>query len=300
MKIILNEKVYAERCLKEKTLGDNAWQTAQILAKYYYHELGFRKVRIQKALTEFISQNYPLYRKGILRWADNIEYLAASAGKYKLYQQNYVPITQDELDTIAGCGLSTQHQQVLFSFLCLAKLLNMRNPKNNGWVGYSIFKTREVFKMAHVSMSEMNQDFMINAFYLRSLMDLPKKNDNPSVRVTFCDNEGECAMAVTDFRNLGYQYLQYIGENIVACQQCGILMRGNKAGTKKYCKDCAGYIPQEYKIITCIDCGKEIRISSKNTETCRCEDCYTSYRKQRKLETQRLRRSKNEVSAIKR
>ena len=218
MKIILNEKEYAEQCLREKTLGDNAWQTAQILAKYYYHELGYRKVRIQKALTEFISQNYPPYKKSILRWEEVIEALASSAGKYKLFQQYFVPITKDELDTISGCGLSKQHQQVLFSFLCLAKLLNIRNPKNNGWVGYKVYKTKDVFQMAHVSMSGMKQDFMINDFFIRHLVDLPKKNDNLSVRVTFCDNDGYCALAVTDFRDLGYLYLQYIGENIVACQ----------------------------------------------------------------------------------
>lgn len=280
MKIILNEKEYAERCLREKTLGDNAWHTAQILAKYYYHELGYRKVRIQKALTEFISQNYPTYRKSILRWEDNIETLAASAGKYDLFQQYYVPITQDELDTISGCGLSKQHQQVLFSFLCLAKLGNMRNPKNNGWVGYKVYKTKDVFQIAHVSMSEIKQDFMINDFYIRNLLDLPKKNDNLSVRVTFCDNDGECALAVTDFRDLGYLYLKHIGENIIACQQCGILMRGNKAGTKKYCKDCAGYVPQEYKIITCADCGKEVRISGQNKRTKRCPECQKEHVKE--------------------
>ena len=298
MRIILNEKEYAEQCLREKTLGDNAWQTAQILAKYYYHILGYRKVRIQKALTEFISQNYPLYRKGILRWEDNIERLASHAGKYELYQQRFVPITGKELDTIRDCGLSKQHQQVLFSFLCLAKLLNIRNPKNNGWVGYKVYKTKDVFQMAHVSMSGMKQDFMINDFFIRHLVDLPKKNDNLSVRVTFCDSDGDCALAVTDFRDLGYLYLQYIGENIVACQRCGILIRGNKAGTKKYCKDCAGYIPQEYKIITCVDCGKEVCVSGNNKRTTRCEDCYTIYRKNRKLETQRERRRKSEVILI--
>lgn len=273
MKIILNEKEYAERCLREKSLGDNAWQTAQILAKYYYHELGYRKAKIRKALHEFLRDNYPLYRKGKLKWEENIELLSSSAGKYALFQQYYVPVTQSELDTIMNCGLSRQHQQVLFTFLCLAKLGNMRNPKNNGWVGYKVYKTKDVFQMAHVSASEVKQDFMINDFYIRDLVELPKKNDNLSVRVTFCDNDGDCILAVTDFRDLGYLYLRHIGENIIACQQCGILIRGNKAGTKKYCKDCAGYTPQEYKIITCVDCGKEVRVGGQNKRTKRCPEC---------------------------
>ena len=61
-------------------------------------------------------------------------------------------------------------------------------------------------------------------------------------------------------------------------------MRGNKAGTKKYCKDCAGYVPQERKIIKCIDCGKEIVIPSLNTKTCRCENCQLDREKLLKAE----------------
>ena len=269
MNIILNEKEYAEKCLRDKTVGDNAWQTAQILAKYYYHERGFRKARIQKALNEFLMENYSLYRKGRLRWEENVELLASSAGKYDLFQQYFVPITKAELDTINGCGLSKQHQQVLFSFLCLAKLGNLRNEKNNGWVGYKIYKTKDVFQMAHVSVSEVKQDFMINDMFIRNLVELPKKNDNLSVRVTFCDDDGDCVLAVSDFRDLGYLYLQYIGENIVACQQCGVLMRGNKAGTKKYCKDCAGYVPIGLKNVTCVDCGQVFRVDTKSSSNIR-------------------------------
>ena len=297
MKIILNEKEYAEKCLREKTVGDNAWQTAQILAKYYYHELGYRKARIQKALNEFLLENYSLYRKSRLRWEENVESLAASAGKYDLFQQYFVPITRSELETISGCGLSKQHQQVLFSYLCLAKLGNLRNEKNNGWVGYKIYKTKDVFQMAHVSVSEVKQDFMINDFYIRNLVELPKKNDNLSVRVTFCDNDGDCALAVSDFRDLGYLYLQYIGENIVACQQCGILMRGNKAGTKKYCKGCAGYVPQEFKIITCVDCGKQIKVSAYNTESTRCSECQAIHKREAaRLRKQRQRQKEKDVT----
>ena len=61
MEIILNEKEYAERCLREHTLGDNPWVSAQILSKYYYEVLGYRQSRIIKALTEFVSEVYPRY-----------------------------------------------------------------------------------------------------------------------------------------------------------------------------------------------------------------------------------------------
>ena len=124
---------------------------------------------------------------------------------------------------------------------------------------------------------------VINDFYVRNLVELPKKNDNLAVRVAFCDDPDEKAvMYVSDFRDLGYLYLMQIGENIVACAECGVLMRGNKAGTKKYCSHCAGYIPQEFKIITCVDCGKEFRVNSKNHKTVRCQDCQAIKDRERK------------------
>ena len=276
MEIILNEKEYAERCLREHTMGENAWTSAQILAKYYY-STGLRKARIIRAMTEFISEVYPPYKQDKARWAENIEYLAGGAGKYPLYQQNSVPVTQSEFDKIQNSDLPKQHQQVLFAYLCLAKLANMRNSSANGWVNV---KTKDVFHMAHVSLSTLNQDIMINDFYVRGLVDLPKKNDNLAVRVTFCDMDGDAVLYVSDFRDLGYLYLMQTGENIIACAECGVLMRGNKAGTKKYCSNCAGYIPQEYKIITCVGCGKEFRVSGSNKRTIRCADCQREHVKE--------------------
>lgn len=285
MDIILNEKEYAERCLREHSVGENAWTTAQILAKYYYSN-GLRRTRIIKALTDFISDAYPPYQRDKKRWEENIEYLSGNAGKYELYQQNAVPITQSELDIISSYGTQRTQQQVLFTYLCLAKLALMRNKNANGWVNV---KTRDVFHMAHVSMSTMNQDIMINGFYRSGLVDLPMKNDNLAVRVTFCDMDGDPVLYVSDFRDLGYLYLMQIGENIVACAECGTLIRGNKGGTKKYCSNCAGYVPKEYKIITCIDCGKEFRIDGNNKRTCRCENCQDEYSR----ELARLRQQKH-------
>lgn len=278
MTIILNEKKYAKRCLEDRTLGENAWQTAQIIAKYYYFILGYRKKRIETELTAFVSQNYGLYKSNVQRWQESIEKIAASAGKYPLFEHNSVPITKEEFAKITDCGLSKQHQQVLFSYLCLAKLGNQRNSRANGWVNY---KTKDVFALAHVSLSTMKQDIMINDFYVRNLVELPKKNDNLAVRVAFCDEpDVQAAMYVSDFRDLGYLYLMQVGENIVACAECGMLMRGNKTGTKKYCSHCAGYVPQEYKIITCVDCGKEFRVSSLNTATKRCTECQEKHKRE--------------------
>lgn len=51
--------------------------------------------------------------------------------------------------------------------------------------------------------------------------------------------EGEPVLKITELRDLGYQYLQFLGkENFIRCAKCGRLVK--KMGNRKlYCKNCA-------------------------------------------------------------
>lgn len=59
---------------------------------------------------------------------------------------------------------------------------------------------------------------------------------------------------------------------------------------QEYCNDCKGY--QKIGIVKrkCIDCHKSFDVDARNMTKKRCDECYEKYRKERKLETQRLRR----------
>lgn len=86
------------------------------------------------------------------------------------------------------------------------------------------------------------------------------------------------------------------------CQRCGeeFYFESYADSRSCYCKDCRkevhnecerkSYRPVGNKFIVCIDCGKEFEVSSKNTKTIRCEECYTTYRRARKTETMRVLR----------
>ena len=57
--------------------------------------------------------------------------------------------------------------------------------------------------------------------------------------------DGEVAVRVSDFRNLGYQYLKYHGEPYFECENCGLTVRQNNKKTgrrQKYCQSCAAEI----------------------------------------------------------
>lgn len=63
------------------------------------------------------------------------------------------------------------------------------------------------------------------------------------------------------------------GENFIRCAECGILTRGNKNGTKKYCKDCSTHTPQETKWVVCVDCGNEFEVDARVSNKSRCSIC---------------------------
>ncbi|MBR2505583.1 MAG: hypothetical protein IKB70_01380, partial [Bacilli bacterium] len=114
------------------------------------------------------------------------------------------------------------------------------------------------------------------------LLEFSKRNDNLNCRVTFVDNEGDEELFVSDFRELGYEYQKYKGENFIRCAECGILTRGNKNGTKKYCKDCSTYTPQETKTFKCIECGIEFTVDARVANKCRCDECQSVVNREKK------------------
>ena len=282
--IVLNEKEYAEECLKNKTISNKPFRTLSILAKYYYHVCGYRAKKIAALLMDFMANYYPRYDCNKMDWDNNIEKIAANAGKYTLFQIDGIWITESELKVIEDL-----HNKVLerlaFTMLCLAKFNNAKNPKNNGWVNLD---AKDIFALARITGNIESRYERLGKLYQSSLLELPKKNDNLSCRVTFIDEDSPKKIFVSDFRELGYEYLKYKGENFVRCRECGILVRGNKAGTKKYCSLCAAYRPKNTKTIYCVDCGSAVVVAGNNKRTIRCRECQAEHTK----EYDRKRKSK--------
>lgn len=164
--------------------------------------------------------------------------------------------------------------------LCLAKLNNLKNPDNNGWVNLD---AKTIFTLARISGSVKSRYERLGSLYQMSLLELPKRNDNLSCRVTFVNNDSERKLFISDFRELGYEYLRYKGKAFSRCRECGILFRNNKNMSKKYCSACSAQKPLAEKRIFCADCGKAVFISSKNNKTYRCKECQEKADRLRKL-----------------
>lgn len=278
--IILDEKKYAEKCLKNGLMDLKPYYVLCLLAKYYYHHLGYRKKKITSLLLDYLSKYYPRYEFNEFSWKESIDKIARNVGKHKLYEISGVKVTKSEMETIQNI-----HNKVLerlaFTMLCLAKFYNLKNPKNNGWVNTD---SKEIYKYARISCKAIEREIKIGKLRNIGLIELPKKNGNLNCRVTFINDDDDEELFISDFRELGYEYLLYKGGNFIRCAECGILTRGNKSGNKKYCKDCATYTPKGTKIITCVDCGKEFEVNARASNKCRCDSCQREREKKLKAE----------------
>lgn len=279
--IILNEKSFAEQCLKNGMPDDvKPYRVLLILAKYYSYTMGYKKKRIVKGLTQYIARNYPHYHFEEQKWNEAIEDMASNVKKYKYYEIDGVWVSKVEIDAISTIG-NKVIEKLAFTLLCIAKLNHIKNPNCNFWV-YNDYK--ELFKLARVSCAAGDRCKLIRQLYLGGYIELAKRVDDLSLRVTFASDKemydkhrGD--IFIDDFRELGYEYLYRVkGEDFIRCGECGILVRSNKKHSRKYCSKCVAYSPMRIKTIKCVDCGKEFSIMPFS-RVVRCDECRLEHRR---------------------
>jgi phage FluMu protein Com len=123
--------------------------------------------------------------------------------------------------------------------LCYAKFYNILSEKNNGWVNTDI---REIYRVSRVTVKHKEDKFLyLNDIEKTGLISFSNKNDNLNLKINFLDTNGEPVLKIEDFRELGYEYLNYIGNGkFIRCSDCKKLLRINNKNdhSTKYCKDC--------------------------------------------------------------
>ena len=233
MPVVLNEKKQAEYIIEKGEVGNKPTSTLFLLAKYYRQKENLNKEQTFNKLNEFMENNYKNYNSAT--WEDIIEDISKKANKYPLREIDYIEITKSEIDTIRNiCNI--KYEKLLFTMLCYAKLYNKISDKNNGWVNTDI---KELFRVARVSVRYRNDKFLyLNDLETAGLISFSNKNDNLNLRVTFVDNNSDTVLKIDDFRELGYEYLNYIGDGkFIRCECCKKLIR-KKSNKQKYCTDC--------------------------------------------------------------
>lgn len=161
--------------------------------------------------------------------------VAAKTVKYPLQEIASVGITRPELTQIASIG-PVKYQKLLFTMLCYAKLYNMISETNDGWVNTDI---RELYKSARVTVKYKKDKFLyLNDIESTGMISFSNKNDNLNMKVNFIDMSGKPVLNIEDFRELGYEYLYFTGQDrFIRCSECQRLIRQTGKNTR-YCDSC--------------------------------------------------------------
>lgn len=232
MRIILNEHTAAEQALESHELGKKPFQTLSCIARYYMDN-GYPKRQTRKLLEEFLLRCDPSI--SLPKWTRLVDSAMSSAAKRPAVQIEQIIITRPEMDAINSV-VGVQTKRLAFTLLCLSKYWNIVNNRPDGWVNS---QDSDIMRMANISTSVKRQSMLYHQLFELGYIRFSRQVDNTNVQVCFAC-EGEPALAITDFRNLGYQYLRYMGEPFTECINCGILFRTKlqSGRPRKYCSEC--------------------------------------------------------------
>lgn len=234
MIIVLNEHEWAKERIDTRTLGGKPFETLTRVARYYLDN-EYSKKDTRRALETFLLQCDPTV--SIPKWDDTLDYALNKAVKFDSIQIDSIDITDTEIKKISKLE-GKQLKRLAFTLLCLAKYWNTVNPNCGGWVNN---KDTDIVRMANINTSIKRQSMMYHKLNELGMIQFSKRIDNTNVKVCYI-SEGKPVLKITDFRNLGYQYLKYCGEPYFECTNCGITTKINnpQAGAKqKYCKECS-------------------------------------------------------------
>lgn len=243
MSIVLNEYEWAERMIDNNEIGKKPIETLSRVAKYYYAN-HYSKKEIRKLLDTFLAKCDPT--TSLVHWSDTLDKVAKGADKYPLIRLDGVSITKGELEKINALS-GKQIRRLAFTLLCVAKYWDAISPTNNHWVNSP---DKEIMQMANISTSIKRQSMMFGVLRDAGMIRFSKKIDNLNVQVTFIE-DGDTVLYIQDFRNIGYQYLKYMGEPYFDCVNCGITVKIQEPARgrrQKYCSNCAVELHTKQKV----------------------------------------------------
>lgn len=233
MRLVLNEKKFLDRALKQGVVGKKPTVTLIILAKHYL-SIGQNKKQVFSSIDNFMSKNHKGYV--LTRWQKHINKVINNVYKrknYDLLQIDSVNVCKNELDVVASIN-NPDLERLAFVLLVYAKIFNKMFGKERNWVNASI---KEIAEDTRLGISDVDCALMIHDLYNAGLVRPSKVVDSTDVKVLFADSQGDIEIEITDFDNIVLYYRKHIGDSIGNCEVCGNLIELTSS-TKKYCEDC--------------------------------------------------------------
>lgn len=233
MSVILNETKEAEHIMEKGELGSKPAATLFLLGRYYSQKEKSDTEQVFEKLNDFMQQHYKNYNPAL--WETILDNISKKAPKYPLREIDSIGITQYELDKISKAA-NLNYQRLLFTMLCYAKLYHRISENNNGWVNTPI---KEIYQVARVTVKHRDDKFLyLNDLEHTCFISFSNKNDNLNIQINFLNASDDAVLIINDFRELGYEYLNYIGNGkFIRCTECGRLVKQSGRNTH-YCTIC--------------------------------------------------------------
>ena len=244
MSVVLRENDWAASMIQANSLGKKPSETLRRVARFYMDTYNINQDAARKKLDLFLLQCDPT--SSLPKWSDALDFAVSRACKYPAINIDHISVSKNEVEKIDSLE-GKQIRRLAFTLLCLAKYWNIVTRKEDGWVNS---KDNEIMSMANINTSIKRQSLMFGKLNELGMIQFSKKVDNTNVKVCFME-DGEEAIRIYDFRNLGYQYLMYHGEPYFTCENCGITTKVNDKGNRrrqKYCPECAAIIKMKQNI----------------------------------------------------
>ena len=232
--------------ISSMSLGQKPFETLRRVARYYMDQ-GVPARDVRKMMDIFLIQCDPA--ASIPKWTDVIDAAISRASKYEAVTIDSIEITEEELKIIRSLK-GRQLRRLAFTLLCLSKYWDAVTGSQSHWVNT---KDSDIMRMANINTSIKRQSQMYHSLNEMGLIQFSRKVDNTNIRVCFAA-DGDVALKITDFRNIGYQYLKYYGEPYFECANCGVVTKykdpGNSKSTRqqKYCASCAVKINMQQRV----------------------------------------------------
>ena len=229
--LLLNEREYAEKALRECKMGRKPSKTLGILIKYYTSQ-GYSKEKVRRLIEDFMLRCNPDIN--LVKWQSSLDRWIPYFSAKKLIEIDYIEITEAELET---CRMQKTRvtQQVTFTLICLAKYFDIIDGVNGGWVNCPEI---EIFKSACYQINSMRRSLLFNDLKNLGLISFASRVNNINIKVECIDRDSPVALKITDLRNLGLQFRKAIGESYMECTSCGLTIK-QMHHTQKYCPTCA-------------------------------------------------------------
>ena len=269
---ILNERKYIEDVLLSGKKPDDIsiGYLIVLIAKYYYeqYEKDDDLIKLVKEkISQFNIDGYEeyMYAKKIKDFCsalydsddqeNNNDSSSTSKKNKKSKKVNksfrefeYIPIYKSELKKINTLPNDRQ-KKFMFTLYAIARYMNC-----NGWVNKKDSKgITEVFKLANVSLTTEKKNELLYELHKNGYIYFGKEVDNLNIRVDMADDTEEIVYKVTEFSNLGNQYIGNFKEGYGQCANpgCGrkIKITNNR---KMYCSKC-------YKEMNTLDAKERMR-----------------------------------------